>query len=206
VGTLPGVDVAAAHARFLALREPLYERILTGEWGVDDYRRGQLSQAVAPWGVLGEDALAAHCTLRDAAIAETVAMEGAHALLELLRARGLRLAVLTNGSHGLLERKLEALGIEEHLDAVVSAVDAGHPKPQPAAYTAVADALGLPASGLAMVGDHPEWDVAAPLRAGYAAGVWLDRGHGHHDPSVLPPAAATVATLAAVPAALGLTA
>ncbi len=202
--SLPGLDAAAAHRRFLALREPYYERILSGEWTVDAYRRAQLADAVAPWGTLEEEQLAGHCALRDAVIGETVAMAGAHALLEALRADGLRLAVLTNGAHDLLERKLAALGIEELLDAVVSAVDAGHPKPQPAAYVAAADALGLPAGALAMVGDHLEWDVAAPLRAGYAAAVWLDRGTGAHDPSTLPPAAAMVTTLAAVPAALGL--
>ena len=133
-----------------------------------------------------------------------VAMAGAVALLERVRGDGLRVGVLTNGSHALLARKLAALGIAEHLDAVVSAVDVGHPKPEPAAYAAMAEALGLPAGRLAMVGDHLEWDAAAPLRAGYAAGVWLDHGHGLQDPSALGPQARRVRTLAEVPAALGL--
>ncbi len=202
---LPGYDEAEAHARFLALREPLYEHILSGEWTVDAYRRAQLIGAVAPWGALPEAVLAEHCALRDRVVGETVELEGARALLEALRAAGLRLAVLTNGSEPLLARKLAALGIAELLDAVVSAVDAGHPKPEPAAYAAAADALGLPPAEVAMVGDHLEWDVAAPLRAGYARAVWLDRGTSTHDPSLLPPAATTVTTLAAVPRALGLT-
>jgi HAD superfamily hydrolase (TIGR01509 family) len=154
--------------------------------------------------VLPEPVLAEHCALRDAVVGETIAMAGARALLERLREAGLRLAVLTNGTRPLLERKLAALGIEELLDAVVSAVDAGHPKPEPAAYTTAAEGLGLPAGALAMVGDHLEWDVAAPLRAGYAKAVWLDHGTGIHDPAALPPAATTVTALAEVPAALGL--
>lgn len=201
---LPGLDEAEAHRRFLALREPLYEHILSGEWTVDAYRRAQLIGAVAPWGALPEPALAEHCALRHTVVDETVALEGAHALLEELHAAGLVLAVLTNGSQALLERKLAALGVETLLDAVVSAVDAGHPKPEPAAYGAVADALGLPPAALAMVGDHLEWDVAAPLRAGYTRAVWLDRGTGAHDPSLLPPGATTVTSLAAVPRAIGL--
>lgn len=161
---------------------------------------------MAPWGTLPETVLSEHCRLRDAFIGETVAMSGAQPLLEHLRGLGLRLAILTNGAHDLLDRKLAALGIEDHLDAVVSAADAGHPKPEPAAYAAAADALGLPAPRLAMVGDHLEWDVAAPLRAGYAAALWLDRGTGLHDPSALPPAALTITRLAEVPDALGLSA
>lgn len=186
------------------MREPLFARILSGEWGVEDFRRGQLIEAVAPWGTLPEAVLAEHCAARDAAVGQTVAMAGALELLEELRAIGLRIGVLTNGSHALLERKLDALGVEHLLDAVVSAVELGVPKPEPGAYSAAADALGLPHDALAMVGDHLEWDVCAPLRAGFRAGVWLDHRTGAHDVADLPPSAVCVRALDEVAAALGL--
>lgn len=201
---LPGVVAAQARRRFTACREPLYERILSGEWTVDEYRRGQLAETVAPWGVLPERVLAEHCALRESVVAETTPMEGTHALLDGLRARGLRVGVLTNGSADLLHRKLGALGIAERVDAARSAVELGTPKPQPAAYAAAATALGLAPERLAMVGDHLEWDVAAPLRSGYAAALWLDRGTGAHDPAALPAGARAITRLAEVPAALGL--
>ncbi|MBA2347573.1 MAG: HAD family hydrolase [Solirubrobacterales bacterium] len=194
-----------ARRRFAACREPLYERILSGAWTVDEYRRGQLAETVAPWGVLPEEVLSAHCALREAAVDGTSPVPGTHALLEQLRASGLAVGVLTNGTGALLQRKLAALGLEELVDAAISAVDLGTPKPAPAAYRTAAAALGLAPTALAMVGDHPEWDVAAALRAGYAAAVWLDRGIGVQA-GELPPGAVRVRTLAEVTAALGLAA
>lgn len=203
---LPGVEAAQARRRFAACREPLYERILSGEWTVDEYRRGQLAETVAPWGVLPEEVLAAHVRLRERAVESTTPVPGTHALLARLRAHGMRVGVLTNGTGALLHRKLASLGIEHLVDAAISAVDLGTPKPHPAAYGALAEALAVPAPRLAMVGDHPEWDVAAALRAGYAAALWLDRDLGVHVAGALPPGATRVRTLAEVPAALGLAA
>ena len=203
---LPAVVPTEARRRFAACREPLYERILSGAWTVDEYRRGQLTETVAPWGILPEEVLAAHVELREAAVEATTPVPGTHALLETLRARGLRVGVLTNGTESLLWRKLATLELEPLVDAAVSAVDLGTPKPHPAAYHAIADALGLGPERLAMVGDHPEWDVAAALRAGYAGAAWLDRDLGIHVAGELPPGAVRVTALSEVVAALGLAA
>lgn len=202
---LPGVEPAQARRRFAACREPLYERILSGAWTVDEYRRGQLAETVEPWGVLPEEVLARHARLREAAVEATTPVPGTHALLEELRSAGLRVGVLTNGTGPLLHRKLATLELNGHVDTALSAVDLGTPKPHPAAYRAVADELGLAPERLAMVGDHPEWDVAAALRAGYARAAWLDRDLGIHVVGELPPGAVRVTALSEVAAALGLT-
>ncbi len=201
---LPAVVPTEARRRFAACREPLYERILSGEWTVDEYRRGQLTETVAPWGALPEELLVAHCALRESAVEETTPVPGTHALLEALRAQDLRVGVLTNGTGALLRRKLRTLELDALVDVAISAVDLGTPKPHPAAYRSVADKLGLTVDRLAMVGDHPEWDVAAALRAGYASAAWLDRDLGTHVVDELPPDAVRVATLAEVIPALGL--
>jgi len=198
------VDLEAARRGFAACREPLFERVLRGEWGVEEFRRGQLAEALAPWGPVPEALLREHAELREAMVGEAVPVAGAHALLEELRGRGLRIGVLTNGAGSLVERKLAALGLGALLDAVVTADSAGAPKPEPQAYAAAASALDLPASALAMVGDHLEWDVLGALRAGFARGVWLRRDQPGAEPRPAPPAgAAVVGSLAEVPAALG---
>ncbi len=192
---------------FSRCREPLFERVLRGEWGVEEFRRGQLSEALAPWGPVPEALLAEHAALREALVGEAVPVDGARELLGELRRAGLLVGVLTNGAGALVGRKLATLGLEALLDAVVTAEEAGAPKPDPRAYAAAAAALGLQPGRLAMVGDHLEWDVAGPLRAGYARAVWLarDRGAGDGEAPELPPAALVVRTLAEVGAALGVT-
>lgn len=197
------MDLEAARHAFAACREPLFERVLSGEWSVDDFRRGQLSEALAVWGPAPVGLLEEHAALREAMVGEAVLVQGARELVAGLRDRGLRVGVLTNGSPPLARRKLDALELAPLLDAVVTAEEAGAPKPDPRAYAAAAARLGLPAGRLAMVGDHLAWDVAGPLDAGYARALWLDRGTVD-DPGELPPGATAVRTLAAVPGALGL--
>jgi putative hydrolase of the HAD superfamily len=144
-----------------------------------------------------------HAALREAMVGEAVLVAGARELLEELRGRGLALGILTNGSPELARRKLDALGLAELVDTMVTAEEAGAPKPDPRAYAAVAGALAHEPGRLAMVGDHLAWDVAGPLEAGYARALWLDRGTAAA-PAELPSGAAAVRTLAEVPAALGL--
>ncbi|MEU3826379.1 HAD family hydrolase [Streptomyces sp. SID161] len=95
-------------------------------------------------------------------------------VLEVL-ATSHRHAVLSNSSITVQEHKLRVLGLLDRFETVLCAAELGVAKPQPGAFLAVCEALGLPPREVAYVGDHPEIDGRGAAEAGLLS-VWIDRG------------------------------
>ena len=94
-------------------------------------------------------------------------------VLGVLRARGHRLGVLTNGLPSTQRGKVRALAIEDLVDVVVYAAEhAPEGKPAPVCFATVLSRLGVSARRAAFVGDHPEKDIAGAAAAGLRA-IWL---------------------------------
>ncbi|WP_454853211.1 HAD family hydrolase [Promicromonospora soli] len=91
---------------------------------------------------------------------------------------GLVAAVLTNGDSAHQGRKLERVGLTDHLDVVVASDDLPAGKPDPRAYAAACEVLGVAPGDVLMVGNDLEKDYQGPLDAGLGA-VLLDR-HDRH--------------------------
>ena len=85
-------------------------------------------------------------------------------LLASLR-RSWRLGVLTNGRPAVQARKIAALGLEPKVDAVVYADHYGG-KPDPEAFLAIADRLGVEPERCVFVGDDPWCDIGGARRVG----------------------------------------
>ena len=96
------------------------------------------------------------------------------ALLAGLRARGVRVAAVSN-SDGTLEAELDRFGLLDSFDVVVDSTAAGLEKPQPGIYAAACAALSLPPAECWFLGDGLVNDVIAPQGAGIALGVLYDR-------------------------------
>ena len=80
--------------------------------------------------------------------------------LRALRARGLRLALISNV--GLDVRSvLRRAGLEDLFDAVILSFEVGAVKPQPSIFQRALDALGVPAGRALMVGDNALDDAGA---------------------------------------------
>ena len=94
------------------------------------------------------------------------AQPGAVALLERLRARGLRTAVLSNGTPATLASALSHSGLAPLMDAVMSVEAVGKFKPAPEVYAYGARTLGVVPERLLFVSQH-EWDIAGAASAGY---------------------------------------
>jgi|HubBroStandDraft_3_1064219.scaffolds.fasta_scaffold58936_3 putative hydrolase of the HAD superfamily len=93
------------------------------------------------------------------------------AVLDRLRARGLRLGVASNWDHRL-PALLGDLGLRRRFDAVVYSSAAGVEKPDPRIFERVRGALGLgaaPPSAVLHVGDHQLEDFEGALAAGLRA-------------------------------------
>lgn len=90
-----------------------------------------------------------------------------------LKARGVRLALVTNGVAETQRAKVERFDLAPLFDHIQIEGEAGFGKPEERAYLYAMQALGVGSADTWMVGDHLEWEVAAPQRLGIYA-VWHD--------------------------------
>ncbi len=98
--------------------------------------------------------------------------------LEALRARGVPMALVTNGDASHQRRKIDQHGLEKFFDVLVIEGEMGVGKPEEIVYRYALSKLKVKPEDAWMVGDNLEWDVAAPQRLGLR-GVWVDaQGRG----------------------------
>jgi 2-haloacid dehalogenase len=94
--------------------------------------------------------------------------------LAALRARGLKTAILSNGSPTMLTAAVNAGELRKLLDHVLSADAVRSYKPHPTVYALAPDALRCEPLEIAFVSANG-WDVAGAAHFGFRA-VWLNRG------------------------------
>jgi putative hydrolase of the HAD superfamily len=117
-----------------------------------------------------------------------VLADSTHALLEALRARGLKLALVSNTAspQWLLQPMFERQGIAERVDAIVLSSEVGKRKPHPAIFERALSELQVDASDALFVGDRLEADVLGASRIGMKTiqAVWFraDEGPAGVDP------------------------
>ena len=196
---LPGVELDHLRQRYRDGRDHLYERVLSGEIDIDTYRRLHLIAVCEPWGEPSEALQETAVRLRDEQLGRSRFVEHAIELLRQLREAGVTTGLLTNGPSWMQRRKVELLGLEEHLDAIGISEELGASKPDPAAFTGALELMGSAPEETVMVGDHLDWDVRGALTAGMRGAVWVAGDEDDREP---PPGALKVARLGEVPAAL----
>lgn len=167
-----------------AVLEAILER---GVWYWSDperHRRGRLDLGMARREVV---ALAFHRLGIDApglaneiADAYTVAREeglrpfpGAMEALRHLGARGVKLALLTNGTGEAQRFKVDKFELSSFFDLILIEGEFGAGKPDERVYRHALETLGVTPGEAWMVGDNLEWEVAAPQRLGIK-GIWND--------------------------------
>ena len=91
-----------------------------------------------------------------------------HALLDSLRDRGLKTALVSNTSvpGWLLGPVLERQGLASRLDAAIFSSDVGKRKPAPLIFERALDELGVPAERALFVGDRARQDVRGASEVG----------------------------------------
>ncbi|MBQ6848043.1 MAG: HAD family hydrolase [Clostridia bacterium] len=92
--------------------------------------------------------------------------------LKELKNMGLKLGLLTNGSHAPQQIKIDMLGIEKYFDEIIISGDVGAHKPDPKPFAIMSERLGIAPSELLYVGDNPLNDVEGSRNAGYIP-VWV---------------------------------
>jgi len=92
----------------------------------------------------------------------------AHWLLQEVRARGLRIGIVSNtfDPPDLLHADLVSDGVAERVDAIVFSSELGLRKPAPEIYRAALDALDVEPANALFVGDRVREDVQGPAALG----------------------------------------
>lgn len=107
---------------------------------------------------------------------DSMAMETATTqALTNARELGWKIAIVTNGTTSQQILKIQKVGLEPYVDAVVISEAERVKKPDPEIFRIAARRLGMDLTGGWMVGDHPIADIAGGQAAGLETG-WVSRG------------------------------
>jgi putative hydrolase of the HAD superfamily len=98
---------------------------------------------------------------------------GALETLAHIRAKGIRMALVTNGTSAMQRSKIQRFDLEPFFDYVLVEGEFGAGKPDERVYLHAIDRLDARPSESWMVGDNLEWEVAAPQRLGIFS-IWVD--------------------------------
>ena len=91
--------------------------------------------------------------------------------LSSLRASGLKLGLITNGSVAMQGAKLSCLALSPMFDTVLISDAEGISKPHPQIFYCALERLNADPAHAVYVGDHPEVDIAGARAAGMRA-IW----------------------------------
>jgi putative hydrolase of the HAD superfamily len=166
----------------------LLERQRSGEFSIDQ----AVTRFASERGIAGGGRFAPR--YKDTAIGSVaeffVPQPDARMVLAQLHARRVPCAILTNGWSPLQQEKARRLDFD---GPILVSDEIGWQKPQPQAFAALIDALGVPAAEIAFVGDNPRSDAAAAERSGMRA-IWFD-AEGIRYASDLPKPSAVIHSL-----------
>lgn len=104
-----------------------------------------------------------------------------------LRSRGLKTAILSNGSPDMLASAVSSAGLTGLLDGVISVHPLGTFKPPPRTYQPVLDQLGVGSEDVLFISSN-RWDVAGATAFGFGC-LWCNRAGMPEEYPDLPPLA-----------------
>jgi 2-haloacid dehalogenase len=212
-GTLLGLDPLRAACEAVA---PGQGTALARAWRAEQLRLTWLRTITGRWADFEAVTRAAlRTTARELglATATVAALDGAFDRLPVrpeavaavrgIRARGVRLGVLSNGSEAMLRRALDATGLADLFDDVLSVDAVQRYKPDPAVYGLAVAASGEEPAAIGFVTAN-DWDAAGAAAFGLRV-AWL-RPDGALDLPALGTPDVAIATWPSVAAVLGINA
>jgi 2-haloacid dehalogenase len=113
------------------------------------------------------------------------AFPDARTTLRALKEKGHKTGILSNGSPKMLEAAVEAAGLRNELDAVLSVDALKMFKPRPEVYALVTDRFQCKISDVTFVSSN-HWDVMAGTSVGFRT-YWINRGRAPDEYPDFPP-------------------
>jgi putative hydrolase of the HAD superfamily len=123
---------------------------------------------------VGEEALARleHAYVRSALDIPPAVVAGAEATLSALKARGLRIGLISNTGRtpgSILREVLRRNGLDRYIDAMVFSNEHGECKPKASIFEKLRSSLGVDFDQMLFVGDHLYVDVYGAQQSGMVA-------------------------------------
>lgn len=138
------------------------------------------------------------------------------ALLDLLRDRGYRMGLITNGPADVQRQEVTTLGLAAYFDPIYIEGEVGYGKPDPRVLASAAEAVGQPPERILFVGNSYRHDIEPAIGAGWRT-AWIrrpsdvppsadpaDSGRPESLPAGAPPPDVEITNLEALPPLLGL--
>ena len=179
-----GIESAAFLRACTQVDRPLFTLFEQGRLTRQEYRLRRFADPFDLIGLSPRDGLVAQLNklFMDCVNDSPLLFDDVQPVIAALRSQGARIAILTNGPSDGQRRKLKATGLDQLVDHVAIGEEVGISKPDAQAFHNVLGRFSVPASKALMVGDSPELDYDAALRAGLTA-MLLDRDQRHRDSS-----------------------
>lgn len=175
IGHAHGLPAAAPEleGRFHAAFKARHHRLRSTEAAERAFWRELIGEVFAPWADAGQaDRLFPDLWDAFAEARRWQPRADMPALFARLRARGLKLAILSNWD-SRLHRVVAGFGWRPWLEHVFASADLGVEKPAPAIFAHAAATLGCAPFEILHVGDSWTHDIAGALAVGWHA-AWLD--------------------------------
>lgn len=149
---------------------------ISGHWRVklDDARTQVLERALSSEGLdagQGRDLALQYADLHRQ---HSVLFDDAVETLELLRDRGMKLGLLTNGAHDPQWEKIRRFDLARHFDVIVVEGEFGRGKPEPDVFRHALATVGAAAHEAWHIGDNLYADVGGAKNVGISA-AWIHR-------------------------------
>jgi len=173
----PGLDPETLFAAIRKVSDWYWsdpERHRIGRNNMPPARRRVVREAFLTMGLPGDDADAMAERYSTVRLENMYVLPGAQSTLDLLRSRGYRLGLLTNGDGETHRYKIDRFGLAKYFETILIEGELGFGKPDVRTYRLALSALGLKPEDACMVGDNLSWDVEAPQELGIRA-IWIDR-------------------------------
>lgn len=156
-------------------RRPLFEAC-TEDSPLKEMLRLPLSKEGEEFCLNISDRFLALCSVKPGVV------EGAHELMDYLKAQGYRLHICSNGFHEVQYKKLRACGLFDYFDTIVLSEDAGVNKPQRAFFDYALKVTGAKPETTLMIGDNYNTDIIGAMGADIDTMLF-----NHWDPTFVPP-------------------
>lgn len=173
-------EVEDRHQRWDAALQLYYPDFLAGRINVQQLQQSRIRHVLPERMFDGEEALAAFEYFMVHYVEGSTLFADARDVISRLKVRGIGLGVISNGPNDMQVRKLNAVGLYDEFDVVVTAERAGVGKPDVAIFDFALAEVKKQAKDCWCVGDNLNNDVLAANEAGLT-GVLLDRNGRHID-------------------------